>query len=229
MRPYEATIRASGMEPVAYVGSLLQTVHALTYGPPQTQADTLAAVVAQYGAHLLQPDRQEVDGSFTSPLVRALGARLGGQGAPQGAPYQPAQQAQFRDPRLDQLLAEQASRVEQSAQDRSETFRSGHEFGADVADAVADILEVWARQGKREVTEAELEKAYVAACWSNPEIAAILEQRRAVQSVGTVQAGTQRARAAASSIRTQPTSGAPAKPAGIRAALLERYDEIDSQ
>lgn len=229
IRPYEATIRSSGMEPAAYVGSLLQTVHALTYGPPQAQADVLAGVVAQFGAHLLQPDRQEPDGSYTSPLVRALAARLqGGQGAPGMAPPQ-QQQGQFRDPRLDQLLAERSTQLEQAAQNQSTSFLASHEFGPDVAEAVADILDLWVKRGETQISDERLEQAYTAACWANPEIAAIMEQRRTVQTVGTAQAGTQRARAAASSIRTRPTAAAPAKPAGIRDALSQRYDEIDSQ
>jgi hypothetical protein len=232
VRPYEATIRSSGMEPAAYVGSLLQTVHALTYGPPHAQADTLAAVVAQYGAHLLQPDRQEPDGSFTSPLVRALAARLQGRQGAQPAPQgQAQQQQQFRDPRIDQMLAERASQIESSAQERSQAFRASHEFADDVADGVADILDLWAKQGKREVSAADMERAYTIACQSHPDVAPVFEQRRAAELAAKARASTQRSRAAAVSIRSRPAVEAPREKGKLnpREITEQAFDDISGR
>jgi hypothetical protein len=49
VRPYEAQIRAAGGNPQQYVGSLLQTAHALSYGHPQQKASIVAGLAMQFG------------------------------------------------------------------------------------------------------------------------------------------------------------------------------------
>ncbi|WP_242394847.1 hypothetical protein [Anaeromyxobacter oryzisoli] len=212
LRPYEAQIRAAGAEPVAYVGSLLQTAHALTYAPPHQKADLLATLVMQFGPDLLRPDSQDANGNLSSPLDRALVARMSGRAAP-GPQQQPQQ---FRDPRVDQLLAQAQERqrreaTEQvaAAEDRAGSFAQSHEFYDDVATQMADVLDVWARQGKREVTDQDLEQAYHLACQMNPDVSPVYEQRRAAQAAAKARASTQRTRAAAASIRSAPAVEAP--------------------
>jgi hypothetical protein len=49
VRPYEAQIRAAGGSPQQYVGTLLQTAHALSYGHPQQKASIVAGLAMQFG------------------------------------------------------------------------------------------------------------------------------------------------------------------------------------
>jgi hypothetical protein len=49
VRPYEAQIRAAGGNPQQYVGTLLQTAHALSYGHPQQKASIVAGLAMQFG------------------------------------------------------------------------------------------------------------------------------------------------------------------------------------
>jgi len=214
VRPYEAQIRQSGQDPVKYVGSLLQTAHSLSYGAPEDRARVLADIVA----------------SFNVPPVlldQALVARMqGGQ-----MPQQPQQQ--FRDPRLDQLLAQAQQRKAEAeheamseAEQTASSFGEAHEFYGDVADSMADILMVWANQGKKTATDADLERAYTLACNMNPDVSSVLEQRKAAEAVKAQAEATARARQASSSVKTQPTSGAASSPQGLRAALEKRADEL---
>lgn len=216
MAPYESAIRAQGVEPRQYMQNVLQSAHVIYNGPPEARANALADVIMSAG---IPPEL----------LDRALVARMQGGQAPQ------AQQAQqFRDPRLDSLLAQvqtaQQAREQQTqteaAQQMSE-FIEKHEFGADVAPQVADILDVWAKQGKTSITESDLDRAYTLACQMNPDVSAAFEQRKAAEAAQKAMASTSRSRLAASSVRSQPTAAPAAQPAGRRAVLEAKFDELD--
>ena len=231
IRPYEMQIRAAGIEPSKYVGDLLQTVHALTYGNPTQQADVLAAVVMQYGRHLLNPDGQDANGQPTSPLDRAIVSRLQGQGQPQRQ-TQPA----YQDPRVDKLLQalqsqqqERLTQAEAASDARVEEFAGAHEFYEDVREQMADIVDLWAKQGKKSLSDEELERAYNLACNMNPDVSAVLERKKKAETVRTSQEATARARAASSSIRSQPAAAPPTQPTDRRSVLAARFDEIESQ
>jgi hypothetical protein len=217
IQPYEAQIRSQGVEPTKYVGDLLGTVHQLTYGPAHVKADTLAQVVMQFAPDLLRPDMRDANGNPSCPLDRALAARFTGRGAQPGAGPGPGPQGQpqFRDPRLDQLLARAEQQKQQSAQkletdsaERAQAFGAEHDYFDDVRTELADILEVWAARGKTEVSDEELERAYDLACRTNPDVAPVYEQRKAVQAAAATRQNTQRRRAAASSIRSSPGTAA---------------------
>ena len=217
VRPYEAQIRASGGDPQKYVGELLQTAHALSYGPTEQKADLLANLIMQFR---VPPEM----------LDQALVARMGGQGAPRAQ----AQGQQFQDPRVDQLLQqlestkrEQTTRAAAEADQSASAFADTHEFFDDVAGDVANLLDVWAKQGKTQVSTEELERAYEIACQMNPDVSPVYAQRQAHSAARTAQATTQRARIAASSVRSQPTAAQAAQPTGRRAALEAAFDELD--
>lgn len=217
VRPYETLIRASGQQPHQYVGTLLQTAHNLLYGPAGSKPDLLADLIMQAG---VPPDA----------LDRALVARMTGQrqAAPQG------HQQQFADPRVDKLLQQlEAAKTERTtsaaaeADQTAEEFAGSHEFFEDVREDMANILDVWAKGGKKQVTQAEMERAYELACNLNESVSTVLGGRKAATSVQTARAATAKAKAASSSIRSQPTAAASAQPAGRRAALEAAYDELD--
>lgn len=217
VRPYETLIRASGQQPHQYVGTLLQTAHNLLYGPAGAKPDLLADLIMQAG---VPPDQ----------LDRALVARMTGQrqAAPQG------QQQQFSDPRVDKLLqqldaakSERTTSQAAEADQTAEQFAASHEFFEDVRDDMANILDVWAKGGKKQVTQAEMERAYELACNLNESVSTVLGGRKAASSVQTARAATAKAKAASSSIRSQPTAAAAAQPAGRRAALEAAYEDLD--
>lgn len=228
IRPYEAQIRAAGSEPVKYVGELLQTAHQLTYAPDHQKAPILASLIMQFGPSLLKPDQQDANGNPSCPLDRALVQMM------QGRPMQAqTPQQQFRDPRLDQLLAQaqqrqaaQVAEMETEAVQTTQAFAQGHEFYGDVSDHMADILDVWAKQGKRTVEPADLERAYNLACSLNEDVSATLARRQKAEAVRTGASATARSRAAASSVRSQPTAAPAAQPADRRAALEAAADEL---
>ncbi len=219
VRPYEAQIRAAGMEPVAYVGDLLKTAHALTYSAPQQKAGLLADLIMQFG---VQP----------GDLDQALAARMQGQAPQQSAP------PQYRDPRVDELMSslqatrqQRAQALEQDAQRRIQAFSESHEFFDDpvIGNRMAALFDVWAKEGKADIDEHDWELAYNIACMSSPEHAGIIEQRKKAETVRTAAAATERAKAASSSVRSQPTAGNPAPPADRRAVLSQAYDDLVSR
>lgn len=197
--PFEAGIRAEGGEPLEAVRSLFQTAHALR-GPQRAQV--LARLMAQF------------DVSEES-LVAAL------QGQPA---QQPAAPGGYRDPRVDQLFSrlEQAQAQRQHATQSKanqdvEGFAEKHEFFHDVRDSMAEVMAMAVQRGDKTMT---LERAYSVACRMSDEVAGILEQRKAAKSANASNASTQKAKAAASSIKGQPAgaTGAP-QPNSLRADI----------
>jgi hypothetical protein len=196
VRPYEAQIRAAGGNPQQYVGTLLQTAHALSYGHPQQKASIVAGLAMQFG---ISP--QDLDS--------ALVAVMQGRQAPQQQP------AQFKDPRVDQLLQTMQQREAAAAEERASRFAesAGHEYFEDVSDEMVGLIETWKSQGKDYTSDAALERAYRIACQANEEVAKVIAQKEAARSAANAQASTQRAKAAASTIRSTPGgNSAPASP-----------------
>lgn len=193
--PFAGIIRAQGQDPVKLTGELMRTYSALATGSQAHKATVLAGLVKSFG----------VD-------VQALDSALSG-----AAPTQP--QGEFRDPRFDQFLAQlqqqAASRtasVSQQATAEVETFRTQAEFLDDVRDHAAALLRAGVATG--------LEDAYSQACWANPEIRAILQQREAAKSAANATASTQRHRNAASSVKSSPGGVvAPKEPGSIEEHL----------
>ena len=188
IRPFEGMIRSEGSNPLRAVDSLLQTAMALRTAPPAHKAQIIAGIVRSYGIPL-------------DALDAALAGAPQGQGqAAQHPAYQPQSPQQFRDPRLDLLLDQQAQALQRSTSSEAEKFAGEHDFFDDVRDDMADIIELGAKRGL-DVSYAD---AYARAIAMNPEIQKVIKQRDAVKSAATAQAATQRAKAAASSVKPNP-------------------------
>lgn len=195
--PYESMIRAQGVEPIQAVGNLLRTAAQLATAPVPARAQIVADIIKTYG----------VD-------IPTLDSILSGQPAPQAPQqaWQPPDPAQFRDPRLDALLAQQQTMLQQKASSQIEEVE-GEEFFEDVRDDMADILEVASRRG----VALSARDAYNRAVMLHPEVSRVMEQRRAA---ATQSGATQRAMAASSSVRAQPASGVEApKDLDLRSAI----------
>jgi hypothetical protein len=185
--PYEPMLRAQNVDPYTAINSLFQSVATLTSGAPGAKAAVVANLITHYGV-----DVEQIDGHL--------------RGAPvQGQPGQPPV---YQDPRVDQLLqqVEQAKyQREQSAMEQARaglTEVEGLEFFMDVKDDMADILDIYAKKG----VAISAKDAYNKAIWANPQVSEVLTQRREAQSAANPNGSTQRARAAASSVKAEPAA-----------------------
>lgn len=188
--PYEQALRASNADPMRTVQGLLQTSYALQYGPKQTVAQMIGQMVQAY-----LPGREGLE---------MLDGILSGQ-APREA------QQQFRDPRVDELLAQ----VEQSKARQAQQFQqqantmyaeiSQEEFFEDVRLDMADVMELAVKRGLQ-MTPRE---AYNRAVAMHPEISRVVSQREAAKRAATPNGATQRAKLASSSVRSSPVTPPP--------------------
>lgn len=183
--PFEAMIRSEGGEPLAAVGNLLRTAYALRTAPPAHKAQIVAQMVQNFGVP-----------------IDALDAALSGQAPAQ----QHQQQGQYRDPRVDQLLAMAQQAQQQRQQTMSQTAAqemaavSQLEFFEDVREDMADLIESRARRGVAMTPQ----QAYDLAVRMSPDLSGIVEQREKAKAAANAQASTQRTRAAAATVKTQP-------------------------
>lgn len=190
IRPYEPMLRAMGAEPLPAIQSLLQ--FAATLQSPRAP-EAVATLIK----------RNRID-------LEAINDALGLGGA-EGKPRPPA------DPRLDQALQQiaalqqqiataatsSAQREQERAADAVEAFGKDRPFFSDVREKMGLLIQSGLAP--------DLETAYDQAVAMNPEIRAIIEQRKAAEVAKANIASTQAAIQASSSIKTHP--GAPPVPA----------------
>ncbi|GAB3773767.1 hypothetical protein GCM10028796_46810 [Ramlibacter monticola] len=169
VRPYEMFIRSENSDPLRAVQSLMNTAAELRVGTPQSKVNIVANIVRQHGIDLQMLD---------SALAQMLGVTDDGQ-APQQQP--------LRDPRVDQILAyqqqqqyaQQQQLAEREAWEDNElrkslaSFAQTHEFYADVADTMADLIDAATRRGQA----VDMEKIYARACQLDEQVSTILAQR----------------------------------------------------
>ena len=209
--PFEGMIRAEGHEPLSAVRDLLQMAHALRTAPPQHKAQLIGHLIQTFG----------VD-------IKSLDDYLAGAGQPNGAA--PATTQAYRDPRLDSLIAEieqaKAARAQSEAtraQAEVAAFHEKHEFFEDVRESMQKLLRAGIASG--------LEDAYNQALKLHPELSEVLQQRKAAEAAKAVQASTQRALMAASSVKSRPSGSTPAstKPGTLRDDLDAAWDAASSR
>lgn len=209
--PYQGMIQAEGSDPVRAAANLFQTAAALRTAPAPAKAQIVANLVRTFG----------ID-------IQMLDQALSGQGPQQGQGQPQGQPQQFRDPRFDELMQRlqngerqrQETMTQQNAREVEE-FGSGAEFFDDVRQEMADILEVAARRG----VAMSLDDAYNRAVKLHPDVSEVMAQREKAKAATASQATTQRARAAASSVKSRPAGPAPTQtPAGRRGALEAAFD-----
>lgn len=212
--PYEAYIRAENATPAQVIDNLMGTAVRLRTATGPELAQLMAGMVSQFGT-----------GRFGSQFINMLDSALAGTNPQENDQTSQIQQViqqqlapvqQFMT-QMQQAQAQSQARVQQQAVSEVEQFIQQSEFGNDVREDMADLIEMASRRG-REMT---LKDAYEQACQLNPSIRAALAQRRQNGAAQGQNAAAQRARAAAVSVpSTGPAVGAPA-PANdsIRAAI----------
>lgn len=215
VRPHEAIIRASGMDPYAAVNNLLQTATVLRTAPPVHKAQLVAKIVKDFGVP-----------------IEALDQALAGQ-VPQGNQQHSidpnaiaSQAAMVAEQRLMAQLKNQHQQMTYKKQEAMvDSFGDTHEFFEDVRFQMADIL---AARGEENPGAQELEEVYELATRYHPEISKVVKQRELAKSAQGSQAAALAARRASSSVRSQPAAAVKAggKPKSIREALEAASEEV---
>lgn len=218
LAPYEAQIRAEGSTPEKAVGNLLNTAMALRTAPPAHKASLVAGIIRDFGVPL--------DG---------LVAALQGQPVPeqQAAPaaVDPRHIAQQVEQALTQkLMAQREHALMSKFTGETEAFLEkqplhgpdGTDYGDDIREDMADIIERAARRGRA----ISLEQAYSLAARQHPEVSKVLvAKERAAQQAQAPAA--QRARVAAASVRHSPATTPIDK--GARPSLRESLEAAFSE
>lgn len=216
--PFKSFLAAAGNDPVASATQLWQTAAQLQTGTPDAVASIAASIISNYGVSRFGPQ-----------FVEKVAAYLNGQAGPA---IQPQQQGLRRED-IDKILEERFKGMqEQALQRRAQTELEKFEVNPPefydhpgIKQRMARILEANDEDG----VALSYQEAYDLAVASHQEIKKVLEQRAAAKNAATAQAATQRVRAAASSVRTQPAAAGVAEPEGRRAALERAYDELASR
>ena len=181
--PYEPLFRAEGVDTMQGINNLMRATAVLATGAPQAKADLIANLIQRYG----------VD-------IATLDARLSGQAAPQQQQvYDPGMVAREAQEAVRRELAQyQQQAAQKTAAQQLEAFQATDpEFFEDLKEDMSKLLESGFAK--------DYSDAYAKAQVLNPSVARVLEQRKAAANQGS----TQRAVAAASSIRAQPTAAVP--------------------
>ena len=211
--PYEAFIKAENSNPLQAIDNLMSTAARLRTGTAPELAQLVAGIVNQFGI-----------GRFGNSFIEQLDGALAGQ-TPKVDPQQnaieqvlnqklaPVQQMlnQFQ-----QAQAQQQQMVQQQAVNEVEQFLSKAEFGNDVREDMADILEVAQRRG----INMTLQDAYKKAVMMNDNVRSVLTQRVQSQKAQSQTQAAQRARSAAVSVSgAAPMGGMQAPVTDVRSAI----------
>ena len=157
IQPYEAFIKAENSNPLQAIDNLMSTAARLRTGTAPELAQLVAGIVNQFGT-----------GRFGNQFIELLDGALAGQ-TPRVDPQQAAidQALNQRLAPVQQMLTQfqqaqlaQQQMVTQKAQSEVGQFLQRAEFGEDVREEMADLLETAQRRGQ----ELSLVDAYKKAC-----------------------------------------------------------------
>jgi hypothetical protein len=180
IRPYEMMIQAEGGTPERAVADLMRTAAIFRVGTAEQKYQAVGQICRQFGVDLVAIGR--------AALAQAQGQQPGAQ--PNG---QPPPQQQFRDPRVDQMLAHQRQaeqqRVQRETQETENTVtRWMNEMDAEgnpkrpyLSDVINEMsaLVPQIRQADPSLSHAQaLDAAYDRAIWAHPEIRTLLAQKQ---------------------------------------------------
>jgi hypothetical protein len=218
LQPFENHLRRQGEEPTQTVHNMLQFRYAMETGAPQQKAALVANLIRGFGVDI-------------DHLVGALdGQPQQGQGQEQQSHTDPrAIAAQVRQEIMAEFQQQQSQRLTQKAQTalqewvakEPEFFHVGPSADG-TKPSVRDIMKALLDQH----LVRDFQSAYTEACKLHPDVAPYLAQRDAAKAATSQNEATQRARAAASSVKNEPASDRPTQPAdSIRGALREAFAE----
>lgn len=224
VRPFEHLIRTSGVDPLKAVQNLMTTAASLQTGTPAQKAQVISNIIKAYGVDIAVLD-QVLSGQTPKPgtpgagpdpsILAALDARL-----------KPVTEFMSR---LQGQTQQQQQQLEQEAAQTYEQFANdpANEFVGDLAEDMADLLEMSAKRG-RVMT---MKQAYDLAANQHPEISKVVAERKAADTATRAAGGIEKARrAAASQSSGSPGTmgGSSAKPKGVRAAVSQAWDDLSA-
>jgi len=200
--PYEAYIKAENATPLQVIDNLMGTAVRLRTSTGPELAQMMAGMVKQFGT-----------GRFGDNFIEMLDSALAGQ-TPRVDPGQAQLQQSIQQQlapvqqfmqQFQQAQAQQSAEISYRAQNEVEQFLSNVEFGEDVREEMADLMEMASKRGQ----ELSLSEAYKQACMINPTVRSALVQRSKTKQAQNQSAVAQRARAAAVSVPSSGPSMAP--------------------
>jgi hypothetical protein len=214
----------AGQDPVKGFADYTQTIHNLRHGPPEQKLQLHEQIADAYGIPLDETylARQFVRrGLSVDRLAQAIDAMSSGQPVQSRAAQMPTSQEDIV--RLaEQRMMERLQAVQgQTLRQREEQERADFEASRpDFLDELRGEIDGVRKAGLAK----DLKSAYN---WAlsrhrgdpDSEIGKVLRQREAAQQANAQQASTQRAKLAASSVKSQPTGAAAPQSKGIRETL----------
>lgn len=213
---FAPALQAEGVDVMTATANLMNLASRLRFGTPIEKATLAATIIRNYGVDV----NALADVLDRTPAGQPIHAQ--GQG-------QPPHGQMLQDPRVDQLFAQlgqmQRNRQEQlveRATTEVETFGVNKEFFEDVREDMADLLEMAAKRG----VDLSLDAAYERACAMHPDVSQVMEARRRAALAGNSQQSTQRARAAASSVRGTPSGVSTAAPDDLRGTIEAAIEQV---
>jgi hypothetical protein len=186
---YAPILAAEGAEtPMAAVEGLFRTVAELRVGTPQQTAQRMADLIGHYGIDIGYLDKALSGTPIASPeqtaMERMLEQRL--------KPFESMLQGQQEQGYYQQQQAAQAVQTEL----QEFASKPDAEFLNDVRHDMADLIELASKQGRA----MSFEEAYRKACSLNPQIASVLEKRKADAALVSGKARANGKRNASSSV-----------------------------
>lgn len=190
IEPYQAFIKAENSNPLQAIDNLMGTAARLRTGTAPELAQLVAGIVNQFGT-----------GRFGNGFIELLDGALAGQ-TPKQDPQQLAME-QVLNQRLapmqnmltqfQQAQLQQQQQATQAAQTEVSTFLDRAEFGEDVREDMADIIEAHSRRGQA----ISLQDAYKKACLMNDNVRSVISQRMKAKGAQQTTQAAQKARSAA--------------------------------
>lgn len=213
IEPYQAFIKAENSNPLQAIDNLMSTAARLRTGTAPELAQLVAGIVNQYGT-----------GRFGNGFIEMLDSALAGQ-TPRQDPQQAAidQVLNQRLAPMQQMLTQfqqaqiaQQQQVAQAAQSEVATFLDKAEFGNDVREEMADLIETAQRKGQN----LSLADAYKKACMLNDNVRAVLSQRVRAKGAQSSTQAAQKAKSAAVQVSGAAPRGAMKQdPTDVRSAI----------
>ncbi len=201
IEPYQAFIKAENSNPLQAIDNLMSTAARLRTGTAPELASLVAGIVNQFGT-----------GRFGNGFIEMLDSALAGQ-TPKQDPQQLAME-QVLNQRLapmqnmltqfQQAQYQQQQQATQAAQSEVSTFLQRAEFGEDVREDMADIIETYSRRGQA----ISLQDAYKKACLMNDSVRSVLSQRVKAKGAQQTTQAAQKARSAAVQVSGSAPMGA---------------------
>lgn len=217
MTPFENHLRRQGEDPAKAVHNMMQFRYNLETGSDETKVDLVAGLIQGFRINIAKLDER-------------LAAQSDGQSRTQQPSYTDPQSIaeQVEARMMERLQQQRQSRLVEKANTDLQAFVKDAEF-FDVGPSedgsfpsVRDAMQGLLRGGVVKTYKA----AYDWVCDKHPDVAPILAQRQAAKAATSANEATQRQRAAATSIRNEPSVARPEPAAdSIRGALREAFAE----